>query len=272
MTGRLRLPAEEPEVAAEVDLLVAGGGSAGCAAALTGARLGLRTLLVEEMPFLGGMSTGGAVGTYCGFYLRERDGSLAPLVGGLPLEIADRLRARGQAYGPIPFKTTAALPYVPLGAKLLLEELARSEENLRVWLHARVCRAATAGTHVDGVVVETREGRRAVRAAVFVDRLHSAFAGVGDILQPIASGALTREAIRGELADLEWLAGWTALRFNNAPDVALRHFQAGYDNAQTPGGKARLAYWAGRASEARGDAVEPAQVVLTSAARPGSRH
>ena len=60
----LRAPAEEHEVAEEVDLLVAGGGSAGCAAAITGARLGLRTALVEEMPFLGGMSTGGAVGTF----------------------------------------------------------------------------------------------------------------------------------------------------------------------------------------------------------------
>lgn len=63
------------------------------------------------------------------------------------------------------------------------------------------------GAHLDlvgGYTPETREAddEAVRRAAVFVDRLHSAFAGVGDILQPIASGALTREAIRGELADL----------------------------------------------------------------------
>lgn len=63
----------------------------------------------------------------------------------------------------------------------------------------------------------------------------------------------------GEFADVEWLAGWTALRFINTPDVALRHFQAGYDNAQTPGGKARLAYWAGRAAEAMGDGGQARQ-------------
>ena len=135
MSGaRLRVPAEEHAVAEEVDLLVVGGGSAGCAAAITGARLGLRTVLAEEMPFLGGMSTGGAVGTYCGFYYRERDGSLPPLVGGLPLEIADTLKRRGHAYGPIPFKTTAALPYVPLGVKLFLEELVRREPTLHLLL------------------------------------------------------------------------------------------------------------------------------------------
>ena len=54
----LRIPAAEIELQPELDLLVVGGGAAGVAAAVSGARLGLRTGLVEEMPFLGGMSTG----------------------------------------------------------------------------------------------------------------------------------------------------------------------------------------------------------------------
>lgn len=63
------------------------------------------------------------------------------------------------------------------------------------------------GVHVDlvgGYTPRTREADDDAvrRARVFVDRRHSAFAGVGDILQPIASGALTGEAILGELADL----------------------------------------------------------------------
>jgi hypothetical protein len=165
----LRVPAEEHEIAGEVDLLVAGGGSAGCAAAITGARLGLRTALVEEMPFLGGMSTGGAVGTFCGFYTGERDGSLSPLVGGLPLEIADTLKARGHAYGPIPFKTAAVLPYVPFGVKLLLEELVRREPNLRLLLHGKLTHTVAHEGRVEGVLVHTRAGRVALRARVFVD-------------------------------------------------------------------------------------------------------
>lgn len=166
---RLRVPAEEHEVAEEVDLLVAGGGSAGCAAAITGARLGLRTALVEEMPFLGGMSTGGAVGTFCGFYTGAKDGSVVPLVGGLPLEIAEALKARGDAYGPIPFKTTAVMPYVPLGMKLLLEERVRREPNLRVRLHAKLTHTVARDGRIEGVLVHTRSGRIALRARVFVD-------------------------------------------------------------------------------------------------------
>ena len=127
-TDRELVPAEDLVFEEEVDLIVVGGGSAGVAAAVTGARLGLDTLLVEEMPFLGGMSTGGCVGTYCGFYMKDRDGSLPALVGGLPLEIATTLQSRGHAYGPIPFKETAALPYVPWGVKLLLEEHGRHVE------------------------------------------------------------------------------------------------------------------------------------------------
>ena len=168
-TAALRLPAEEVPLAAEVDLAVVGGGSAGWAAAVTGARLGLRTVLVEEMPFLGGMSTGGAVGTYCGFYLKERDGSLAPLVGGLPLALADALRARGHAYGPVPFRETAALPYVPWGVKLLLEEWATAEERLAIWLHARATHAVVDDGAIRGVAVQRRGGRAALRARVWVD-------------------------------------------------------------------------------------------------------
>ncbi len=84
----IRIPTEEIEVSEEVDLLVVGGGAAGCAAAVTRGRLGLRTSLVEEMPFLGGMSTGGAVGTLCGVYMQDQDGQVQPSTGGFPREIA----------------------------------------------------------------------------------------------------------------------------------------------------------------------------------------
>jgi hypothetical protein len=167
--GTLRLPAEELPLAGDFDLVVAGGGSAGWAAAVTGARLGLRTALVEEMPFLGGMSTGGAVGTYCGFYLKERDGQLAPLVGGLPLSLAETLRARGHAYGPVPFKETAALPYVPWGVKLLLEEWAAAEPNLTLHLHSRLTHAVVERGTIRGVALQVRGGRIALGARVFVD-------------------------------------------------------------------------------------------------------
>jgi glycine/D-amino acid oxidase-like deaminating enzyme len=169
VTARLRVPAEDLAIEREVDLAVVGGGSAGVAAAVTGARLGLAVALVEEMPFLGGMSTGGAVGTYCGFFLKERDGTLVPNVGGFPLEIAETLKQRGHAYGPIPFKETAALPYVPWGVKQLLEERVATAPGLGLVLHAKATHAVVEGGVIRGVALQTRAGRVALRARVYVD-------------------------------------------------------------------------------------------------------
>lgn len=165
----IRIPAEELEVQEDLDLLVVGGGSAGVAAAVSGARLGLRTGLVEEMPHLGGMSTGGCVGTYCGFYVKGPGDQLVPTVGGLPLEIAQSLLARGHAIGPIPYHDTAVLPYVPMGVKHLLEELVRKEAGLRVRLHSRLTHVVSEHGEIRGVVVDTRGGRIGLRARVYVD-------------------------------------------------------------------------------------------------------
>src|SRR2546427_12191449 len=104
-------PEERLPVVEEADLVVVGGGSAGTAAAIAAARAGLRTVLVEEFPFLGGMSTGGCVGTFCGFYYREQNGDLVRLVGGFPAEVMDRLAARAHSFGPVPFKAAAARPH-----------------------------------------------------------------------------------------------------------------------------------------------------------------
>jgi ornithine cyclodeaminase/alanine dehydrogenase-like protein (mu-crystallin family) len=63
------------------------------------------------------------------------------------------------------------------------------------------------GTHLDlvgGYTPETREAddEAARRALVFVDRRETAFEGVGDILQPIASGAIRRTDVLGDLYEL----------------------------------------------------------------------
>ena len=163
------VPADEIPVAQEADLVVVGGGSAGMAAAVTAARAGLRTVLVEDSPFLGGMSTGGCVGTFCGFYYRERDGDLVRLIGGFAAEVTDRLLADGLCYGPVPFKTTAAVPYVPWGVKRLYDSMVRAEPTLTVYLHARFLRALRRGDTVDAVTVSTRAGEIALRAPYFVD-------------------------------------------------------------------------------------------------------
>ena len=63
------------------------------------------------------------------------------------------------------------------------------------------------GTHVDLVGAFTPEMRESddelvQRAEVFVDTFAGALKEAGDLVQPIAAGAITREHVRAELADL----------------------------------------------------------------------
>ena len=179
---RLTVPEARLPLVEEADVIVVGGGSAGTAAAITAARAGLQTVLVDDAPFLGGMSTGGCVGTFCGFYYREKDGDLVRLVGGFAAEVMDRLAARGLCYGPVPFKTTAAVPYVPWGLKTLYDTMARAEPRLTVYLHARFVRALVHQDTIDAVTVATRAGEAAMRAPYFID-------ASGDAALALAAGA-----------------------------------------------------------------------------------
>ena len=57
-------------------------------------------------------------------------------------------------------------------------------------------------------------------------------------------------------ADLEWIAGWIALRHLSDPTTALVHFSRLHTGVKTPVSKARAAFWAGEAASATGNTVE----------------
>src|ERR1700754_4038650 len=86
----------------DCDVLVAGGGSAGIAAAVASARLGARTLLVERHGMLGGMASAALVHSICGLY-RLDDGTKPPELAneGFAAEFARQLLAGGGASGPV---------------------------------------------------------------------------------------------------------------------------------------------------------------------------
>ncbi|MEP2640134.1 lytic transglycosylase domain-containing protein [Roseobacter sp.] len=67
-------------------------------------------------------------------------------------------------------------------------------------------------------------------------------------------------------ADLEWLAGYIALRKLNEPETALQHFRNHDAAVRSPISKGRSGYWQGRALEAMGD-VAGADQAYTAAAQ-----
>jgi hypothetical protein len=96
----------------------------------------------------------------------------------------DALAPRGFCYGPVPFKTTAAVPYVPWGLKTLYDGMARAEDRLTVYLHARFVRALVRDDRIEAVTVATRSGPVALRASYWVD-------ASGDAALALAAGAAT---------------------------------------------------------------------------------
>ena len=103
------------------DVIVAGGGSAGVAAAVGAARMGARTLLVERYGFLGGAATNAMVLTYCGFFTGGADP--VRTVGGVGWELVQRLARMGMDTTPVRSKSgnviinhwQASLPETPFG-------------------------------------------------------------------------------------------------------------------------------------------------------------
>lgn len=142
----------------EGDVVVAGGGSAGCAAAVAAVRSGASCLLVESAGFLGG--TGAAVlDTFYGFYA---PGPVSRrVVGGVGWEVCERLFEAGAAFErPNTYGAGTGVTYEPEELKLVWDALVPD-----ALLHARVCDFVP-GT---GVVVETVAGRFLVKAQVVID-------------------------------------------------------------------------------------------------------
>ncbi|HOS43981.1 MAG TPA: FAD-dependent oxidoreductase, partial [Armatimonadota bacterium] len=68
----------EPTFSSTHDLIVAGGGPAGVAAAIAAARMGADVVLVEQYGFLGGMATAGFVFPFMTHWAGDR-----PIIGGI---------------------------------------------------------------------------------------------------------------------------------------------------------------------------------------------
>lgn len=180
--SRLHEPARETEVFAEVDVCVLGGGPAGLAAAVSAARGGARTLLVERYGFLGGMGTAGGVTNFAGLYGR-RAGRMQPLVRGVVDELLARIeqlgglnqpqdgmqgRIRVRSYDTSAYKCAADEWLLAAGVRLLFHALAVGciREGGDGEGHDGEGRGAG---RIEALLVQTRSGRRAIRAREFID-------------------------------------------------------------------------------------------------------
>lgn len=164
----VREPARDVPVIARPDVLVAGGGSAGIAAACAAARQGAQTLLIDANGFLGGTLTSVTLGGFCGTHAIVDEERLARVVGGLYLEVEERLAAREAILPPRRHGKIVGVPYDSVSLKLAADEMLDAH-GAEVLLHTIAVSVVSDGAHVQAVIVENKAGRGAIVPRVVVD-------------------------------------------------------------------------------------------------------
>lgn len=147
-----------------VDVLVVGGGVAGVAAAVTTARAGLKTLLIDSQGTLGGLATNGYVT------------GVAGMVEGFCKEFLDRLEAEGDLY------RRPHLPAIdPEKGKFMLERMVlEAGAAILYWTYA--IDVVTEDRLIKKVICHSKSGRMEISAKIYIDTTGdagiAAYAGV----------------------------------------------------------------------------------------------
>ncbi len=241
------------------DVLVVGGGNAGCAAALAAARNGARTLLVERYGFLGGTATAAMVGPWMTFHSGGDR-----VVGGIAQEIVERLVARGASPGHIADASDyvpTITPFDPEEHKALLFEM-MEEAGVDLLLHAYVI-DALAGERgvVTGARFATVGGQLDKHATITIDATADAFvaffAGV-ELVQGDERGRVQPATMMFRLSHVD--LGAVAAYVREHPDQMRSSLAPEARNAATISAVAGL-YELWERARANGDVDVPRELV-----------
>ncbi len=142
------------------DVIVAGGGPAGCAAAVSAAREGAKTILIEATGSLGGMGTSGLVPAWTPFSDQQKI-----IYRGLAEKIFNLSKKGMKHISP------EALDWVPINVELLkrVYDDLLSESGAEVRFNTFIGRVEAKAGIIDAVISASKAGLSALKAKVYVD-------------------------------------------------------------------------------------------------------
>jgi hypothetical protein len=176
-TGSRAAGADRP-ILENVDVLVVGGGPAGIGAALGAARKGVKTLIIENHSFFGGIAA---------WSLGMQINQLRP-TGVSRSVVHEQFIQKISGYGDqaVRFGTHEIWCNVEYMKVAVLDAL--EEVGCRYLLHARAVDAVVKNNRILGVVIATKQGLKEIRAKVVVDCTGDAdvayFAGAETMIDP----------------------------------------------------------------------------------------
>jgi ribulose 1,5-bisphosphate synthetase/thiazole synthase len=147
----------------KVDVLIAGGGTAGVIAGIAAARNGVDTLIIDKQRCLGGQFTAGMQGAWVGFSDKEK-----VIVKGIAWELRNILKGRNAIVEDDP-NTDVCFLYDTEVAKVVLDEMVGKEPNLSTYLNTSIIDVIIEDDTVVGLVVLSEMEQMEIRAKVVID-------------------------------------------------------------------------------------------------------
>ncbi len=165
------------KVYGEYDVVVIGGGPAGVSTAISAGRKGLKVLLVENSPALGGMATIGGVGPFMTDY--DRDGD-EKTVSGIFEEIVEELKKYSAVVSSKEVETATeytsfikryhkhVTPFSSFHLEVVLDDMVRNA-GVEVLCYTKFIDCVMDGEKITHAVLSTIDELISVKAKIFVD-------------------------------------------------------------------------------------------------------
>lgn len=168
----------------DYEIIVAGGGLAGVAAAVSASRNGAKVLLVEKNGFLGGMACSALVNPFMAYWEQTAlyiNNYEKPLCAGIFKEIIDSLKDFGALYEDDRSSIHKYMIFHEEYLKIILDRLCISS-GVDVLFHSQLTDVCYEENRIENIVVSNKSGNTIYIADVFIDATGDAdiigFAGI----------------------------------------------------------------------------------------------